>query len=60
MEMDKADQLCRRISNISGRAWAKNWHTFISNFDDEILQWNERVPKKNCEGFSMFFVISCV
>jgi hypothetical protein len=23
--------------------------------DYEILQWNESAPKKNCEGFPMFF-----
>jgi hypothetical protein len=28
---------------------------FISDLDDEILQWNGSVPKKNCEGFPVFF-----
>jgi hypothetical protein len=28
---------------------------FISNLDYEILQWNGSAPKKNCEGFPMFF-----
>jgi hypothetical protein len=34
--------------------WAKNWYTFISNLDYEILHWIGGAPKKKCEGFPCF------
>jgi hypothetical protein len=57
MRWTKTAKLCKSISDSSGRVWAKNWYTFISNWDYEILQWIGSVPKKNCEGFPMFFTI---
>jgi hypothetical protein len=42
----KTAKLCKSISDSRGRVWTKNWYTFISNFDYEILQWNGGAPKK--------------
>jgi hypothetical protein len=39
-------KLCNSVGNSSGRVWAKNWYTFISNFDYEILQMMGVHPKK--------------
>jgi hypothetical protein len=42
----KTAKLCKSISDSSEKVWAKNWHIFISNFDQEILQWRECTKKK--------------
>jgi hypothetical protein len=55
MEADKTAKLRKSIKDSSGRVWAKNCYAFISNLGYEILQWNGSAPKKNCEGFPMFF-----
>jgi hypothetical protein len=49
-------KLCKSISDSSGRVWAKNWYTFISNLDYEIQQWNGSAPKK-LRGFPHVFYI---
>jgi hypothetical protein len=41
MEMDKGGQRGEIVSDSGGREWATGWYTFISNFGNEILQWNE-------------------
>jgi hypothetical protein len=37
--------------------WAKNWYTFISNFNYKILQWKGSALKGACESFPTIFVI---
>jgi hypothetical protein len=52
----KTIKLCKSISDSSGRLWAKNWYTFISNLDYEILQWNGSAPKKKIARVSPCFL----
>jgi hypothetical protein len=53
----KTAKLCKSIKDSSGRVWAKNWYTFISNLDYEILHWNGSAPKKKLRGFPHVFYI---
>jgi hypothetical protein len=50
-------KLCKGISDSSGSVWAKNWYTFVSDLDYEILQWNGCAPKKKLRGFPHVFYI---
>jgi hypothetical protein len=46
MESTHTDQLYKSTRASSGIVWEKNWGTFISNIDYEILQWSGNAPKK--------------